>query len=270
MEPHRQNPAGRAFEFLTYVHGAPSPQTLMSTVAAEYFGMEDVSVSPELVEALNGVLRQVSEIPLLVGNSGSPLPAEFYEGELATSEQAILFMIMNLNIPVLHSRERFNQGTLKVLAACSHVINDANLRDVTTTKEDVGDATVLLQQLFTTVTGDESLDAKIRVVLIEHITEMLRALSLYKVLGVDRFVHEFDSMITHIGRRIDVRDAVMTRSPLRTKLVELAAVVSAVASIAHGPIAIANDSRAYFELIAGTTAGAVLQAPAPSQAAEVT
>lgn len=261
MDPYEQNPAGRAYKFLSYSKITGNPNTSIHEVWGSYFEVEDTASIRVMAPVLD-LITQVGRIEEMLETTPQPLPPDFYKAELDRTKNAFFFGLSNIHNQIEQFRGQFDPGTLAVLQACSHLLNSAGAAEVQTDPEIIKDASTAATELLAAIQSDSSLDPRVALVLIQHVTEIIRLISQARVLGFDAVVHEFDALRAHITRSPELVAVVTTSPSLRERLGKLAVVVSAAITLIHAPNAVLGDLESYREVLWPSLSSSMILAPA--------
>jgi glutamine synthetase adenylyltransferase len=142
-------------------------------------------------------------------------------------------------------RRQYDQGTLMFLRMTSRTLNSARLGqgDVSASIDAIRTAA---EDLRKRIVEDTEIDATVRRLLFELVDQILRALDLIKIGGVDVVLAEFDRFTGRYVREPWLQRTIRQHPKVFSTLTQLATAVNAIASLINAGAALDNTLDSLF------------------------
>ncbi|MCI4657136.1 hypothetical protein [Cryobacterium zhongshanensis] len=224
MNPHCMNPAGRLFEFLNFVWSQPD-QLPASAAWAQYLLPGADKEQATFFKAVGIVLTLPREIRASVALlPPGPFASERLLRALPAAEAALSIAPQLSAVTVSQMKAHYDRGTLADLEMCSELLSHGRPgvgQEIQDEDEPSLDAIRRLANEIQEEATESGLPQEVAALLWRNADAIVRAVDLYRILGQDGVIREFEGLVGSLVTKPAAFSAVQKSSSLREKIQRL-------------------------------------------------
>ncbi|TFC15217.1 hypothetical protein E3O19_08795 [Cryobacterium algoritolerans] len=224
MNTHYLNPAGRLFEFLNYVWLA-SDQLDAKSVWGLYLDVIPEQEPAKFFRAIGGVLALPDEVRTSVaGVQDGPFSRERLLRALPAAEAALSIAPQLPSYSVAQMKLHYDKGTLADLETCSELLSHGRQggRDIEFAgmENSLAGIRSLADEIKVEAT-ESGLPSDVATLLWRNADAIVRAVDMYRILGTESVIREFDAFVGSLVTKPVAGDAARNTPALWDKVQKL-------------------------------------------------